>query len=332
MDTLAEIDLRIAETLAINLFAGLLRHIPIPALTRGVTAGEIAEHMGTPVATAALLASYSARYSGWLIESGDGAFRLNDALAGSDSARFRLMKYLGAYELALRHAWASAADAEQSTDMRLLAAAYRELAGRPMVWLPKQLEQLGLRSLLEVGCGSAPVLRSAAQANWRVRGVAADPSPEMLNLARERIAAQGLGERIRLEQCDLEGIATGERIFAKAFDGIVLRNVLNEYFRDGHEKVVGLLAALSRNYPAARIVVSDYFGGLGTNGGECQTLTHDLVQVVSGQGIPPDSHQEWDEIYAKAGLRLTARAIDRSTQGITQFMDVVARPALEMPE
>ncbi len=65
-------------------------------------------------------------------------------------------------------------------------------------------------SLLMVGIGTGNDVKPFARyagAGWRFTGV--DPSPEMLAIAREKLAAEGLLERTSLHACELRDLARG---------------------------------------------------------------------------------------------------------------------------
>lgn len=61
--------------------------------------------------------------------------------------------------------------------------------------------------LLELGCGAGRALVPLAQAGFAITGV--DISPRMLDLARARAAAEGVGDRVTLVQGDFETAALG---------------------------------------------------------------------------------------------------------------------------
>lgn len=63
--------------------------------------------------------------------------------------------------------------------------------------------------LLELGCGNGRVTVPLAQAGFRLTGV--DSSAGMLNLARKRLAAARLSERVNLVQADMRRVHLDER-------------------------------------------------------------------------------------------------------------------------
>lgn len=63
--------------------------------------------------------------------------------------------------------------------------------------------------ILEAACGSGRVLLPLAEAGHRVAGV--DSSETMLGMARDRVAAAGLADRVRLAQGDMRTMELGEQ-------------------------------------------------------------------------------------------------------------------------
>ena len=103
-------------------------------------------------------------------------------------------------------------------------------------------------------------------------------------------------------------------------DAVVAANVLNEFFANpSGADVVEVLAQLRQFIPGALLIVSDYYGRLGTPLSSCarwhSTMTHDLVQVLSGQGVPPSDHAAWADIYARASCSQVGR-IEGETEAL----------------
>ena len=71
--------------------------------------------------------------------------------------------------------------------------------------------------ILELGCGTGRVLLPLARQGFQVTGV--DISPEMLDLARHRIAAESLAERVTLVQQDMRELDLDDR-FNLAFAAV----------------------------------------------------------------------------------------------------------------
>jgi hypothetical protein len=65
----------------------------------------------------------------------------------------------------------------------------------------------------------------------------------------------------------------------------------------------------------------DYYGSLGkTKRARPETLLHDYVQCLSGQGIPPTDAQRWSILYKRSKCQLVHVLEDKRT---TRFIHIV---------
>ncbi|XXX74553.1 class I SAM-dependent methyltransferase [Sorangium sp. So ce134] len=105
-------------------------------------------------------------------------------------------------------------------------------------------------SLLVVGVGTGSEMKPLARyAGAGVRFTGVDPSPEMLAVAREKLAAEGLLERTSLHACELRDLARGP-----AFDGAQMIGVLHHL--PGDEARLELLREIAgRLKPGAPFVI-----------------------------------------------------------------------------
>ncbi len=90
-------------------------------------------------------------------------------------------------------------------------------------------------------------------------------------------------------------------------------SILNEFFRNGDQQVIEFLVTIRTSFPNAVLIVGDYYGKLGTiseeeyqlelrgDNNRKHHLLHDVVQAVSGQGIPCKNREEWERLYLRAG-------------------------------
>lgn len=327
MDSLDALDEAVARHFAFSLVARLLHLGLYDSLAQGTPTGKLATSCGVEPEAFEAAIGFAVRFSGLLKMEKNSHVRLSDFLVSSDTARFRMLKFLGAYQSCLMN-FGNAKSANG-----LLALAYRQLSRRSPVGLVSYLMELKPRTVLEIGCGSAPVLRALASQDPKIHGLAVDCDTNMTALARELVHAQKLSERIAVAEASLSELADCRPAGHTSFDVIVLRSILNETFcHDG--EAARILARIAATYPGARIVVCDYLSQLGTplgqEGGTVQTLTHDLVQVLSGQGLPPAVPEAWDDIYNAAGLRRLSRRVDQTLSGITQFIDLISTENAEV--
>jgi hypothetical protein len=222
MDSLEALDAAVARHLACSVVAHLLRLGLFDSLAKGAPTGELAAACEVEPAAFEAAIGFAVRFSGLLKTEGEDRVRFSDFLMGSDTARFRLLKYLGAYQPCVM-SLGEAAPADG-----LLAMAYRQLSRRSPVGLVSYLMELKPRTVLEIGCGSAPVLRALASQDPRVSGLAVDPDASMVALARELVQTQRLSERVAIAEGSLSDVAEHCPQGWPPFDVLVLRSVLNE--------------------------------------------------------------------------------------------------------
>jgi SAM-dependent methyltransferase len=241
-------------------------------------------------------------------------------------ARFLIDLYLGAFRpnaIRLRDVLRNARVGVAAVDRDRHARAFERAAGageRPMAGV---IRSLGLGCVLDLGCGAGDLLVQLAALDRGFTGVGIEQNPRLCRIARARVRGAGLGRRIRVVHGDARRLKallpTGLR---DRIAGVTACQVANEMFRSGGSAAVAWLRTIRRVLPGRPVVVNDYYGRLGTGsrGADRQTLLHDYVQVVSGQGVPPATRRGWQSIYRQAGYRLAHVIEDRAT---TQFIHVI---------
>lgn len=316
------LDQEIAKYLGFRILGQLLAAVPTALLLKGGTAVDYARESRTDPASMHKILTFISEHSK-LVREDRGRYSLRNEYR-SHTSRFRLMKYLDAYAAAFDTLSEGHIRPNRLSRMsHALARAYEQLSTTEMVWLPSQILKLPYRRIVEIGCGSAPVLRALARMDDGVRGYAVDSSEAMVRLAKKLVCRDNLSSQILVRKGSLASFANGSLRLPFQFDAVVLRSVLNSFFREGTDAVTDVLRELSGQYPDTALVVSDYYGGLGSQPIETQTATQDLVQVLSGQGIPPSTSGVWLNIYRRSGWRRILHRKDRTTQGIVQFLDVI---------
>ena len=107
------------------------------------------------------------------------------------------------------------------------------------------------RRVLDLGCGTGGVTLACAAAGARVIGI--DRDPAMLDVARDKIGAAGLGERVEL--LELGAMEIEDRFPPGSFDAIVSCLMLSELAEE--EQGYVLRTARSRLRAGGRLVVAD---------------------------------------------------------------------------
>jgi len=159
------------------------------------------------------------------------------------------------------------------------------------------------------------------------RGWGIDISAEMCETLKERAFEAGLADRITIVQADVrklkEIFPEEERQLVECVHG---GSIFNEFFHNGTEQVVELLKDIKELFPQAPVLISDYYGMLGHDDviddeAALHTLLHDLLQTISGQGIPPPDRKGWEALYELAGYRLELS--DEYFSNIKAFFHVI---------
>ncbi|MGH2720383.1 MAG: RiPP biosynthesis methyltransferase ApyS [Actinomycetota bacterium] len=259
-----------------------------------------------------------------LLSEADGRFVTTAEYA--DGARFLLDLYAGAYRsnaVQLERLLRQPSLAAKVVDRSRHARAFQGVGPRALGALPHIIRQLEFNHVLDVGCGPASLLLQLAEDDQQFAGWGLELNPAMRRAARAAVRAAGVGERVKIlagDSRDLEAaLPPGIRPSIRA---VTASHVANEMFGDGPGGAVSWLRGLRQALPGRPLLLSDYYGRLGSNakGQRRETLLHDYVQLISGQGVPPARLIEWRAIYADAGCRLAHVIEDRTS---TQFIHIV---------
>jgi demethylmenaquinone methyltransferase/2-methoxy-6-polyprenyl-1,4-benzoquinol methylase len=128
----------------------------------------------------------------------------------------------------------------------ILSAGAAERAKRRLV---QENVRPGAR-VLEIGCGTGSLAILAAKAGAHVEGF--DVAPGMLEVAHEKVAAEGLGDRIDLVEM---GIAGMDRLPDERFDLVMSTLVFSELSPD--EQAYALAEARRVLRPGGRVALAD---------------------------------------------------------------------------
>ena len=235
-------------------------------------------------------------------------FHLTLSEAQMRGLRFQVLKFTGAYGPTAEKLDRSLRDAGSGSSLvnrRALADAFGAVKDVTRGSIVQMISEAGVSSLLDLGCGTGSLLVELARNDHQFRGIGVDGDRHMCRLARKSVRAHGVSERVRIIHEDGREV----RAFPDA-SAIHAASLLNEFFADGTgEAAVRFLARLRRRYKQSDCWFVDYYGELGYGRGETgqqvtQAILHDLIQLLSGQGIPPPDLRSWLSIYRRAGVRL----------------------------
>jgi SAM-dependent methyltransferase len=241
-------------------------------------------------------------------------------------ARFQLDQYIGVYGTnarAVAELLREPAHAACLANLDRHAQAYAEF-GDPGVGLIVDLvAQLGLNHVLDLGCGPGSTLLALARRSADFIGWGIDSNPAMIAAARQRLRAAGVAERVEMFEGNLADLNTALPLHIRpTVQCIVAVSLVDAFFAAGNEQVISWLRLLSELLPGRALLLADYYGRLGKVEPPWprQTALHDLVQLLSGQGVPPADRVGWSELYAAAGCTLIHVVEDEESTGFIHIL------------
>ncbi len=310
--------LQLAHTISTLHDLGVLAALDVP---RSVDALAKALRLDAVLLGAAL--EFAAARSDLLSKRGQ-RFVVTDQYA--PAARFVIDLYTGAFAtnaVALPALLRRPARAGDAVDRARHARAFLHAPAGAEQMPAGLLHQLGMRSVLDLGCGPGALLCTMALHDDAFRGWGIDANPAMCKIARSRLREAGVSKRVRVVHGDgrLPAAALPMAVHAQ-IDAIVAGDLANELCANGAAAAEAWLRRLQRCFPKRLLLINDYYGRLGhaRHRADRETLLHDYVQAISGQGIPPPDRKAWQALYRNAGVRLIHCIEDAST---TRFLHLL---------
>ena len=226
--------------------------------------------------------------------------------------QFNARKFAGAYGPVMRglpQALRPAGGA-RLVDQERLAEAFSLAVTQNNTALRQLIAASQSRGLLDLGCGTGSLLVELALDQPRFRGFGIDSNRYMCEAARRSARDHGVEMRVRVRLGDathpLRMLDLRER---RGIDAVHGRSFLNACFRGGESKAIQVLTRLRTALPGRVAWFVDYYGELGqlpSRPDRCRRLgvLQDVVQALSGQGVPPHTERQWRDIYRRAGCDL----------------------------
>ena len=162
------------------------------------------------------------------------------------------------------------------------------------------LKKVNANCVLDLGCGTGPLLLAACQLNQALRGVGIDIAPEPIAYAQNVAERDGLSKRLAFVVADAFVPDAWPDVCFTA-DTICAVGVLHEHFRDGEQAVIDILnlyAQLLRRGMKTLIL------------GEPELRYDDrdddsgfyLAHIFTAQGFPRDK-ESWLELFDRTDLK-----------------------------
>lgn len=124
-------------------------------------------------------------------------------------------------------------------------------------WVVSELSRLGVKKVVDLGCGSADVLIDFCNIDPHLQGVGIDISPEALEEAQRRVSEAGLENRISLCQGDIIHPRSFKRYMdnVDAFNGIM---VFHEFLCEGGNILVDILHQMKELFPGRYLIIGEF--------------------------------------------------------------------------
>lgn len=176
-------------------------------------------------------------------------------------------------------------------------------------WVVQEFKILGIKTVADLGCGSADILIDFCKQDPNLKGIGIDIAPGALEEAGRRIEAAGLTERIKLTQGDITDPKTyyPKVKQADAFNAIM---VFHEFLRDGEKAVEDILKKMKENFPGKYIFLGEFNR---ISDAEFQAMPYPerihplfyqyIIHPLTWQGLPLEK-ERWLKLFAKAGLEI----------------------------
>jgi len=290
----------------------------------------IASEFGYDIEAITAVLEFLYRTTDLIVRNCHGEYRLAQRYEPYRVLGFHLDKFLGAYAepfSRLDELLCLPSKGRDLVNRSRLAEAFSRAETQGATVIARIIRDSGVRSLLDLGGGTASLLRELGQEDSGFRGWCVDVDPSMCAAATGKIAAAGLEDRIRVICTDVRrlgsALRTRERSRVEALFG---RSLLNEFCRSKGIEAVKFLVRLKRLFPGRRLFVADYYGKLTHDSGAPvryrHTLLQDLVQALTAQGIPPPDIDGWATLYRAAGCEI-GQAYEGESDGIEWFLHIV---------
>lgn len=306
----------------------------LKVMARPTLATALAEQFGLDLKVLSCILEFASTHCDMIVEDTvTGAFSVSDSYTTSRMPAHLLDQYVGAYGGCL-------SDLDQilrdpMAGFKLVNSERHALAFAKAGAAPNELINLFLNlkinSVLELGCGSGKLLLELASSNPLLRAIGIDRNVNMLNQARQACSDE-IDGRITWIGGDILGVINDlDDQVRDGIDAIVAFSVANEYFAE--KTIETFLDGLSQAFPNRLLFLGDYYGCLGGSPGERvvdqsnasefrRAILHDVAQVVSGQGVPPQTLQKWQDHYKHAGCTLI-NASQSTSAGVQRFLHIV---------
>ena len=299
-------------------------------LSQPATAAEVSARLGLNSDVLEHLLHYLYSYSDILDTVSPGCYVVNPTCQPYGDFGFHIDKFIGAYGPLFQNL-----DQILHSERADKALVNDDLFGEAFAATPRDgvatiadiVSQWNAASLLDLGCGPGMLLEYLCASTPAFVGWGVDLSPAMCRLANARLSSSGFSSRATIVCGDCRNLHT---LLPEAelnrIQAVYGGSIMNEFFGNGNAEAINFLRYLRSILPGRLFFIADYYGKLGRSDSEAQANVHtfnqDLVQILSGQGVPPGDLRGWVSVYEGAECR-AQHAYECDADGLQWFVHVV---------
>jgi SAM-dependent methyltransferase len=299
-------------------------------LSQPATAAEVSARLGLNADVLESLLHYLSSYSDILDSVPPGRYVVKETWQQYGDFGFHIDKFIGAYGPLFQNL-----DATLHRDQPDKTLVNHDLLSEALAAMPRDgvatvadiVSQWNAAALLDLGCGPGTLLEYLCASNPAFVGWGVDLSPAMCRRANEALKSSGFSSRATIVCGDCRELHT---LLPEAelnrIQAVYGGSIMNEFFGNGNAEAISFLRYLRSILPGRFFFIADYYGKLGRSDCEAQASVHtynqDLVQILSGQGVPPGNLRGWVSIYEGAECR-PQHAYECDADGLQWFVHVV---------
>jgi SAM-dependent methyltransferase len=299
-------------------------------LSQPATAAEVSARFGLNSDVLEHLLHYLYSYSDILDTVSPGCYVMNPTCQAYGDFGFHIDKFIGAYGPLFQDLdqilHSERAD-KALVNHDLLSEAFAATPRDGVATIAGIVSQWNAASLLDLGCGPGMLLEYLCASTPAFVGWGVDLSPAMCRRANARLSNSGFSSRATIVCGDCRNLHT---LLPEAelnrIQAVYGGSIMNEFFGNGNTEAVNFLRYLRSILPGRLFFIADYYGKLGRSDSEAQanihTFNQDLVQILSGQGIPPADLRGWVSVYEGAECSIQ-HAYECDADGLQWFVHVV---------
>ncbi|MBI2185425.1 MAG: class I SAM-dependent methyltransferase [Thaumarchaeota archaeon] len=164
-------------------------------------------------------------------------------------------------------------------------------------------------TVLDVGCGSGRDLVSLAR-RYNCKAIGVDYSEKMVEIAKRRVDANGLGDRVTVKKADAHDLPFNDG----EFDIVYTQSVLLQLDKDKAVREFSRVLKQDGHLGSLEFAWED----------EVDEELLARIQELTGEHFSPLNHNGWRDLFTRSGLREHHVSFSKKNVAPSTFRDLVA--------